>query len=848
MENIAADFIIEFNNPIEAEYELAEGGFDCSFELFATATFWGGISGTLSNQTDLQAALDLKADKTELNTAVSELNTNIQNEATMRAENDTLLQNNINTLSQTVTANYNTLDGKISDNSDDITSIQNTIDAYGDIVTYNAANFATSAQGTLADTALQPNDNISELVNNVGYITSSSLPIVNNATLTIQKNSTDIDTFTANASVDKIINIPVPVNASDVNALPDITKYGASIDVALNTTDYKLTISLKDQDGTVLNSKVVDFPIESVVVNGSYDNVNQKIILTLQNGNTIEIPVGGLIAGLQTEITSTNKLDADLVDDSTSTNKFVTTGDKTTWNGKQDAISDLATIRSNATNGQSAYTTISGYGNIVTHNVSEFATSAQGALADSALQPNDNISKLTNDVGYITSASLPTVNNGTLTIQANGTTVGTFTANQAGNTTANIVVPDSATWGNITGTLSNQTDLQTALDLKADKTNIINGIPLSTSSGYFYGTSSSAATDVEKTVSIPSITELNAGQVIIVQPSVTSTVANSTLKLNNFDAYPMRYSNAAISTSVDSTVWNAAFPTTWVFDGEHWVFVAHGIDTNTTYTINYSLDGNSYISGVGTYAITRYSLIMQKPDMTWEKITATDKTYSTATTKDVNTNGFIFNQIRYYGTTGTKGNGALVGANVVYQKSSKFYLAYSANCGTAPGWDIGDYIYLVGTIGADGLFYLDTTQWWSNALPSTNDGKLYIRIGVALTTTDSTATFLDDRPVFYHNGTKICEYKVADNKQDLIPDLATIRSGASAGATALQPNDNISELVNNAGFITASALTGYEQTSNKVTSISSSSTDTQYPSAKCVYDIVGDIETLLQGV
>lgn len=37
----------------------------------------------------------------------------------------------------------------------------------------------------------------------------------------------------------------------------------------------------------------------------------------------------------------------------------------------------------------------------------------------------------------------------------------------------------------------------------------------------------------------------------------------------------------------------------------------------------------------------------------------------------------------------------------------------------------------------------------------------------------------------------------------------------------------------------------YEQTSHKVTSLSSSSTDTQYPSAKCVYDIVGDIETLL---
>lgn len=39
-----------------------------------------------------------------------------------------------------------------------------------------------------------------------------------------------------------------------------------------------------------------------------------------------------------------------------------------------------------------------------------------------------------------------------------------------------------------------------------------------------------------------------------------------------------------------------------------------------------------------------------------------------------------------------------------------------------------------------------------------------------------------------------------------------------------------------------------EVTTNKVTSLSSSSTDTQYPSAKCVYDIVGNIETLLYNI
>lgn len=44
------------------------------------------------------------------------------------------------------------------------------------------------------------------------------------------------------------------------------------------------------------------------------------------------------ISGKQDIIDASHKLDADLVDDTTSTNKFVTASDKTTWSGKQDAL------------------------------------------------------------------------------------------------------------------------------------------------------------------------------------------------------------------------------------------------------------------------------------------------------------------------------------------------------------------------------------------------------------------------------------------------------------------------------------------------------------------------------
>lgn len=40
-------------------------------------------------------------------------------------------------------------------------------------------------------------------------------------------------------------------------------------------------------------------------------------------------------------------------------------------------------------------------------------------------------------------------------------------------------------------------------------------------------------------------------------------------------------------------------------------------------------------------------------------------------------------------------------------------------------------------------------------------------------------------------------------------------------------------------------VSGKEDKTNKVTSLSSSSTDTEYPSAKCVYDLIGDINTML---
>lgn len=202
----------------------------------------------------------------------------------------------------------------------------------------NLATVATS--GAYSDLTGTPN--LADVATSGDYedlINTPTIPTVNNATLTIKRNNTTLDTFTANSSTDKTINITVPTTAADVSALPASTKYGASLTMSINSTTYVVTAQLKDQDGNNLGTaQTIDLPLESVVVSGAYDAQTKKVVLTLQDGSTIDFSVADLVSGLQTEITSANKLSADLVDDSTSTNKFVTAANKTTWNGKQDKL------------------------------------------------------------------------------------------------------------------------------------------------------------------------------------------------------------------------------------------------------------------------------------------------------------------------------------------------------------------------------------------------------------------------------------------------------------------------------------------------------------------------------
>ena len=76
-------------------------------------------------------------------------------------------------------------------------------------------------------------------------------------------------------------------------------------------------------------------------------------------------------------------------------------------------------------------------------------------------------------------------------------------------------------------------------------------------------------------------------------------------------------------------------------------------------------------------------------------------------------------------------------------------------------------------------------------------------------------------------------------KQPLINNDNKLSASLVSGLSSVATSGSYNDLSNKPD------LSIYEVTSNKTTTLSSASTDTQYPSAKCVYDIIGNLETIL---
>lgn len=147
------------------------------------------------------------------------------------------------------------------------------------------------------------------------------------------------------------VDVPLPPITREEQFLKDIidaieaggssSDYAVDIDFGMDSQTFVVTAQLKNKDGDLIGTpKSVDIPLESTVVNGSYNNTTKTLILTLVSGQSINIPIGDIINGLQAEITAQNPLNADFVDDTNSTHKFVTASEKRQISDNADAIAN----------------------------------------------------------------------------------------------------------------------------------------------------------------------------------------------------------------------------------------------------------------------------------------------------------------------------------------------------------------------------------------------------------------------------------------------------------------------------------------------------------------------------
>lgn len=73
------------------------------------------------------------------------------------------------------------------------------------------------------------------------------------------------------------------------------TKVANSLDMSLDGTTYVLTVKLLSESGEELSKATVDLPIEELIKDGRYDDTTKEIVLILESGTEIRVPVGDLV-------------------------------------------------------------------------------------------------------------------------------------------------------------------------------------------------------------------------------------------------------------------------------------------------------------------------------------------------------------------------------------------------------------------------------------------------------------------------------------------------------------------------------------------------------------------------
>ena len=411
------------------------------------------------------------------------------------------------------------------------------------------------------------------------------------------------------------------------------------------------------------------------------------------------------------------------------------------------------------------------------------------------------------------------------TLYTNDLNLGTSTASQIVKTDANKNLITSSTIDVVsetTGTLPinrGGTNATTAADARTNlgTTPYIQGI--------FYGTCTTAKATKAKEVTLVNGEgfTLSTGVMIIVRFTNASAASTMTLKVGTTTAKNLyQYGTTVMSDATTTNGWTAGAVVPFIYDGTGWLrFYWY----NTTYDLSQIISA----SGAGRVAETqanggigihRYTLQMMTTNNAWSSLVVdsgqvlTDAANTADGTKVASTAEFLMDSPLIWQDTNA---GAAVGTSAA--SSLNGYTAggvsfrYSSK--TDVSLTIQRPIYLVGTPGTkNGTFKLVSSNWWTQTLPTTNDGKLYMLLGLAYSATNF---YLYPRhPIYYYNGNG---YEIYTGSYPSLYCPFTIHSGTKGvqiNHTAFTVATYVSQIVVTTGEANLNASIGWESANGNI--------------------------------
>lgn len=289
-----------------------------------------------------------------------------------------------------------------------------------------------------------------------------------------------------------------------------------------------------------------------------------------------------------------------------------------------------------------------------------------------------------------------------------------------------------------------------------------NGGPANVANAIQYGAVDNTSTSTAFTATIPGITSYYDGLTIMLRNGVVTSASGFTIDINGLGAKPS-YNNMATGNPVtptaptrDTTIFNInytmmfVYSTTLVENGAWICYRGYNSDTNT---IAYQVRTNSTV--LKTTDRTRYyRMLFTSADGTKWIPANTQYDNSATSTKTVNTRKINpFGPIVYLASSSNFNANANVSATAIWQQYA-LPLGYSFNrTGEALTMTTQTPVYVKCAPQSDGSAIMDSTTPIVQALPSTEDGNIYIYLGIAYSATN--IELVINHPVYCYKSGKI---------------------------------------------------------------------------------------------